>query len=137
MKDEDSEVRQTVAEALEKIWQPENDNEKAWYLVGKQAWSDSVMLGKPAIDPLIYVLRDRRSQNWFEEKAAEALGRIGDKRAVDSLIYSLKDGYPEVRYNATEALGRIGEPKQSLHLFLFWRAKIHGIVKMQQELLER
>jgi len=42
--------------------------------------------------------------------AAEALGRIGDARAVESLIKALNDADGDVRRSAAEALGRIGEP---------------------------
>ena len=40
--------------------------------------------------------------------AAIALGKIGDKRAVESLIAALRDTNSDVRENAAKALGRIG-----------------------------
>jgi len=40
--------------------------------------------------------------------AAEALGKIGDNRAVESLIEALGDSESFVRSAATEALGKIG-----------------------------
>jgi HEAT repeat protein len=45
------------------------------------------------------------------ERAAEALGRIGDPRAVDPLIESLKDEDLFVRYFSAKALGETGDPK--------------------------
>ena len=44
------------------------------------------------------------------EAAAEALGKIGDARAVKPLIKALRDVAFDVRLNAAFALGRIGEP---------------------------
>ena len=43
------------------------------------------------------------------ERAAEALGRIGDPRAVDPLIEALEDEYAFVRYFSARALGEIGD----------------------------
>jgi hypothetical protein len=49
---------------------------------------------------------------WRVRKnAAEALGRIGDSKAVKALVEVLKDGHEYVRENAAEALGRIGDSK--------------------------
>jgi HEAT repeat protein len=42
--------------------------------------------------------------------AAEALGEIGDARAVEPLIVALKEGYTDVRRGAAEALCKIGAP---------------------------
>ena len=43
--------------------------------------------------------------------AAEALGRIGDARAVEPLIEVLKDEKDQVRTQAVEALETINTPK--------------------------
>ncbi|MHC5036871.1 MAG: HEAT repeat domain-containing protein [Planctomycetota bacterium] len=40
--------------------------------------------------------------------AAYALGKIGDKQAVEHLSVALKDGYFSVRQHAAESLGIIG-----------------------------
>ena len=44
-------------------------------------------------------------------KAAGALGRIGDAKAVDPLIKALNDEHEPVRYTVTGALGRISDIK--------------------------
>ncbi|MCP4370561.1 MAG: HEAT repeat domain-containing protein, partial [Deltaproteobacteria bacterium] len=44
-------------------------------------------------------------------RAAEALGSIGDSRAVEPLITTLKDENSQVRSRAAEALGKIGDKK--------------------------
>ena len=43
--------------------------------------------------------------------AVEALGRIGDVRAVEPLIQRLQDEDEDVRSAAAEALGRIGDAR--------------------------
>ncbi|QYZ80207.1 HEAT repeat domain-containing protein [Methanofollis formosanus] len=48
----------------------------------------------------------------FRWGAAEALGRIGDSRAVAPLIKALEgDPDPRVRTKAAWALGRLGDPR--------------------------
>ena len=46
----------------------------------------------------------------YREKAARALGEIGDSRSVEPLISALKREGPEVRQAIVEALVKIGEP---------------------------
>jgi HEAT repeat protein len=46
------------------------------------------------------------------KKAVEALGKIGDKKAVEPLILALKDAFPDIREEAAEALVKIGEPTE-------------------------
>ncbi|EJG07307.1 PBS lyase HEAT domain protein repeat-containing protein [Methanofollis liminatans DSM 4140] len=43
--------------------------------------------------------------------AADALGRIGDERAVEPLIAAMKDPDPRVRKKAAWALGQIGDSR--------------------------
>jgi len=43
--------------------------------------------------------------------AVEALGKIGDPRAVEILLAALKEGENWQRKAAAEALGRIGDPR--------------------------
>nr|MBC8522037.1 HEAT repeat domain-containing protein [Methanomicrobia archaeon] len=58
--------------------------------------------------PLILALKDK---DWNVRMcAAEALGKIGDTRAIEPLIHALKDKKGNVRESAAEALGKIGEP---------------------------
>ena len=52
-----------------------------------------------------------RSRSWdVRWAAAEALGEMGDLRAVAPLLAALQDEDWRVRWAAAEALGRIGEP---------------------------
>jgi HEAT repeat protein len=68
-----------------------------------------VKIGAPAVLPLCEVLRDESP--GARERAVEALGQIGDPRAVQPLCEALTDGRLwDGRYKAGEALGKIGPP---------------------------
>lgn len=63
-----------------------------------------MLIGSPAVEPLMAVLEDKDVLvRWT---AAEALGKIGDKRAVSSLVAALRDR--DVREAASEALRLLG-----------------------------
>jgi HEAT repeat protein/predicted CopG family antitoxin len=110
LKDQDEKVRTISAKALQKIdWQPMNDVERAWYLIGWGRISECTELGKVAVEPLVQVLKYQG--DLYQEKAAEALGKIGDARAVEPLILALRDDYYEIRRKSAEALGRIGDAR--------------------------
>jgi HEAT repeat protein len=69
-------------------------------------------IGKPAVEPLIEVLKVAKKH--IRKGAALALGKIGDERAVEPLIEALRDEELGVRMDAAEALGKIGEPAVEL-----------------------
>lgn len=48
-------------------------------------------IGRPAVRPLIAVLKDRGLDDWVRESAAESLGTIGDPLAVEHLIEVMKE----------------------------------------------
>jgi HEAT repeat protein len=105
---------------------------------------DLVKIGPPAVEPLIAALKDENME--ARRYAAEALGRIGDARAIDPLIAALEydDGFNPssatlalvsfgssavdplitalehenggVRMRATQALGMIGDIRAIPHL---------------------
>ena len=52
-----------------------------------------------------------KGENIAREEAAIALGKTGDKRAVEPLIAALEDDDMEVRRDVAEALGRIGDKR--------------------------
>lgn len=81
-----------------------------------------VMIGPPAAGPLIAALKDRDGE--VRLSAIEALGEIGDARAVEPLIAMLADKYVRTRslgeeeyvdasvgMSAALALGRIGDKR--------------------------
>jgi HEAT repeat protein len=85
LQDEDGVVRRKAAEALSKLkWKPENNIENVSYLLALQEWGKLIKFGEAAVEPLIAVLKD--NDWWVQRDAAEALGKIGDTRAVDPLI---------------------------------------------------
>lgn len=69
-------------------------------------------------------------------KSAEALGRIGDPRAVDDLISTLWDEDSRVRIKAAWALGRIGDRRAYAPLQRLYRMESEGAQEIIQEALE-
>src|SRR6266571_4028314 len=72
------------------------------------AVEDFVTICTPAVERLIAALRDRDGS--VRTIAAEALGRIGDPKAIKGLMALFKDTSKLVRVAATIALTQIGEP---------------------------
>ena len=61
---------------------------------------------RPEVERLIANLQDK---DWLVRRdAAEALDRLGDKRAVEPLIACLKDGDKSVRFSAAEVPWQAG-----------------------------
>jgi Zn finger protein HypA/HybF involved in hydrogenase expression len=52
---------------------------------------------------------------WVRRKAAYALGKLGDKRAIRPLTQSLRDGNSDVREAAAHALKNICEPPKKIY----------------------
>jgi len=78
--------------------------------VRRQAERELVKLGKPAVPALIKTLEKPRDPDLWRQRwrAADALGQIGDKRAISPLVGVLFDHLP-VRLRAAEVLGSFGE----------------------------
>lgn len=73
-----------------------------------------VECGKTAVLPLINLLDD---DSWvIRYRAAEALGIIGDDRALTALTGSLHDEKDHVRYMAAKGLGMFGKKESSISL---------------------
>ncbi len=70
-----------------------------------RALDELVVIGQPAVPVLIEALQ---SETWIQVfRASEALGLIGDRRAVGPLKQLLDHANSNVRWGAAEALGRI------------------------------
>ena len=69
-------------------------------------------------------------------KAAEALARMGDPRAVDPLISALEDEDWRVRQKVVWALGYIGDPRAVQPLRRAYRNETEGVQEMITEALE-
>ncbi len=65
--------------------------------------------GEAAVEPIIQALLNSENTviRW---RAAEALGNIGDYRAIEPLIQALGDKDTSVQWRAIEALAIIGKP---------------------------
>jgi HEAT repeat protein len=63
---------------------------------------------KGDVEGLVKSLNYRRKDSHVRWRAAGALGKIGDSRAVEPLIAALKDENSRVRQYAAEALRKIG-----------------------------
>ena len=59
------------------------------------------------VDRLIRQLRRGMLEERF--RAAEALGQLGDPKAVPALLEGLDDAYEQVQYACVDALGKIGD----------------------------
>ncbi|GET40636.1 HEAT repeat domain-containing protein [Microseira wollei] len=71
-----------------------------------------VALGQTNIKMVEKLQQALNDEDWYvREKAAEALGNIGNPQAVPALIAALKDKDSFSRTNAAEALGNIGNPQ--------------------------
>ena len=87
------------------IWRAKNPLAK----VSGHAFKKVMEKNLQSLSELIEMLHD---ENWEgRERAAYALGKIKDFRAVEPLIAALKDKDPGVRWTAAWALGEIGNKK--------------------------
>ncbi len=77
--------------------------------LGRQPVEIAMKIGKAAVRPLIYDLKDR--DPLVRSNAVKALGAIQDPRAVEPLIKVLKDKDPLIQRQAVQALGRINDPR--------------------------
>jgi len=74
----------------------------------KQAARELVDIGKPAVKPLLILLKGNKWKiKWY---ASEILGKIGDKEAVPELIVTMGDENSGVRSKSMLALVEIDEP---------------------------
>ena len=87
------------------------------------------------INKLIRALGDENEN--VQCSAAEALGKIGDVRAVEPLIRALGDNDDDVRENAAEALGAIGDVRAVKPLIGVLVDRDSGIRKGTAEALDK
>ena len=118
LKDQNSEVREKAALALDGIKDPRAVEpliaalKDADYQVrgfAAQALGDTQ--NSDAVEPLIAALKDT---DWSVRRfAAEALGKAKDLRATQPLRDALSDPDSTVRQRATESLGKINAPREA------------------------
>jgi HEAT repeat protein len=108
LKDKDSYIRLEAAVALDKIgWKSKGGQENVYYLIAKAKWKEVSKIGKLAVLPLIQALKDGELDLRYG--AAEALGEIGDERALKQLNKTLKDDDNDVRKKVAEVLVNMGQ----------------------------
>lgn len=95
-------VRMEAAWALDRLdWIPENDVERAGYLIAKEQWNELVRMGRTAIPPLIQSLEVEYS--GVRTGASEALRQLGQP-AFDALNAATRSESPALREQAGIAL---------------------------------
>jgi HEAT repeat protein len=110
LKDKNVHVREDAADVLNQLhYLPPDPDAKITFLILLQSWDKLVELGAPAVAPLLGCLKDEDAGR--RQGAAQALGELGDKRAVDPLIACLQDDNADVKKNATNALGQLGDKR--------------------------
>ncbi len=102
-----SRVRRYAADILDGMgWEPWNDAEQAWYLIAREQWVELVLMGAPAVAPLIRTLNG--DDDLVRSEAAATLGEIGLPAAVKPLVDALADD--AIAPAATDALVAMGRP---------------------------
>ena len=66
---------------------------------------------KAATKPLLEMLNNPVTADWMGHFAAEALGKIGDKRAFDPLVTALSNESVVIRIAAADGLGYLGDSR--------------------------
>ncbi|KDE56185.1 HEAT repeat domain-containing protein [Methanoculleus sp. MH98A] len=98
-------VRMEAAWALDRLdWIPENDLERAGYLIAKEQWNELARMGRAAIPPLIRALEVEYS--GVRTGASETLRQLGQP-ALDALHAAMNSDSPEIREQAAVVLDYI------------------------------
>lgn len=103
------EVRSAALDALDQRGVgPASDDERRLRALAAEHWDELRELGPGNIVPLL--ARQLADLDWYRrQKAAEALGKLGDRCAVEPLISALADESEHVRGHAAEALAALGD----------------------------
>ena len=105
LNENNSSVRMTTAEALENIgWQPDKGTDGASYWIAKKAWDRCIIIGAPAVKPLLARLNDTNVTT--RAAAARALIKIGAP-AVKPLINALETSEPLVQSAVINVLQKL------------------------------
>ena len=115
LQDPDTDVRRVSSLVLERMgWEPTEMVSEIRAMIASRKWDSLAGMGEVAVQALIEALDDDDPET--REKAAWALGEIGDVRAVEPLIGKLEDEAVPVRVKAAWALGKIGDERAKLPL---------------------
>jgi HEAT repeat protein len=101
-------AKKKVASLLQKL---KNSRTVGTSIFDKDGALDKIVeIGPPAVGHLIEALQTEYDPiaRWT---SVEALGRIGDSRALGPLIAALgRDSHADVRWHAADSLGTLGDP---------------------------
>lgn len=115
LKERDLCMRRDAAEALERLdWKPANDNQRVLRAIALDQWEEVVSLGFVAVESLLLIIKNAMGKTTGTKQVVNALGRIGDARAVEDLINlsdRLSSDENEVRNEVIIALARIGDSR--------------------------
>jgi HEAT repeat protein len=160
LSDEDDDVREAAMEALVRIGKPavqsliktlgvragepvsnpfksEGGDIKVIRSVHDYAQEVLVDIGEPAVEPLILAMKN--TNKHVRRYVTEALGQIGDKRCIESLIAAFRDQDENVRTFASYALENMKwepEENESKAYYLLARNKWDKLVKMGKPAVE-
>ena len=110
--DDDDEVRLHAAIALELLGEP------AWVHWVRGDERDFLRMGSSRDPRVLEVLTKAldTTDASARRRAAESLGELGDRGAVDFLVERMRDSAPGVRHHAATALGRLGDVRAAATL---------------------
>jgi HEAT repeat protein len=116
----DSDVRKAAVEALDQCkWQPDTDENGAFYWIARGKLDECVAIGLPAVKPLIAELKNSDSKRCKE--IAEALVKIG-ATAVELLILTFEDAvtkfFKEEDKKSEEVIGALAVYTQGVQNFI-------------------
>lgn len=138
----DENIRKEALEALGKMGEPAVEP-----LIRDLEDSGNVAIvlsriGGPAVEPLIRVLKSYSVSPFPQTYAAEALGRIGDIKAVEPLKQALEEGFSHnwlLLFEAADALDKLGwapSDKSKRLFYLIGKRKWDEIVSMKEQAIE-
>lgn len=105
--DVEFEDRRLIAEELIRAnYLPESREDQAYLHVAANNFSVAATFGSVAVEPLIEALQSRKD---LDEKF-DALGTIGDPRAIDALAGFVGDQYYDIARDAVQEIAKIGTP---------------------------
>lgn len=108
---DDAGVREEAGAALTELgWVPADpEHEIAIALAERSRFEATIAQGAAVVGSLINALESKYP--WIRWEAATALGKIGDRWALDSLVLMLRDPHKTAREMAALALKRLGDPR--------------------------
>lgn len=95
LRDPHPRVRKEAAKSLDRLhWKPKDEISRAMKLIAEEQWGEVVYLGKAGVEFLTADFLAWRDADWLSDECrvaiADALGKIGDNRAIAPLREALE-----------------------------------------------